>query len=226
MIDVQFIICSNKDEFFQIASNHIYLLRVPEEVNIQVLRVSGATSMTSGYNYAMRRSSAKYKIYMHQDVYIINPNFIFDLIGLFQSDRKLGLIGMVGAKHLPKNGIWWEAAQKYGRVIENRVTYRYLDFDGITDPVQYVDAVDGLLMATQYDLPWMEELFDGWHFYDSAQSLEFRRAGYKVGVVKQTDPWCIHDMGSGHTFDVSSYNKYRRIFVEKYKCFLTTNDII
>ena len=29
-----------------------------------------------------------------------------------------------------------------------------------------VEAIDGLLMATQYDIPWREYLFYMWVFYD------------------------------------------------------------
>ena len=34
-----------------------------------------------------------------------------------------------------------------------------------------VEGVDGLLMATQYDIPWREDLFDGWDFYDLVHPL-------------------------------------------------------
>ena len=42
-------------------------------------------------------------------------------------------------------------------------------------------------MATQYDVPWREDLFDGFDFYDVSQSFEFRKAGYTVGVPVQRD---------------------------------------
>ena len=58
-----------------------------------------------------------------------------------------------------------------------------------------VEAIDGLLMATQYDIPWREDLFDKWDFYDVSQSLEFIRHGYKVVVPYMEKPWCIHDDG-------------------------------
>ena len=54
-------------------------------------------------------------------------------------------------------------------------------------------AVDGLLLATQYDLPWREDIFNGWHFYDISQCMEFMKAGYEVAVPWQESPWCDHD---------------------------------
>ena len=56
-------------------------------------------------------------------------------------------------------------------------------------------AIDGLFMATQYDLPWRADLFHGWHFYDISQSREFINAGYKVVIPYQQEPWVIHDCG-------------------------------
>ena len=58
-----------------------------------------------------------------------------------------------------------------------------------------VEASDGLLMVTQYDFPWRDDLFDKWDFYDVSQSLEFIRHGYKVVVPYMETPWCIHDDG-------------------------------
>ena len=36
-----------------------------------------------------------------------------------------------------------------------------------------VAAADGLLLATQYDIDWREDLFENWHFYDISQCMEF-----------------------------------------------------
>jgi hypothetical protein len=69
-------------------------------------------------------------------------------------------------------------------------------------------------MATQYDLPWREDLFDGWHYYDLSQAQEFRRAGYQVGVFPQGKPWCLHRHGPVISFN--GWDHYRRIFVKHY----------
>ena len=74
--------------------------------------------------------------------------------------------------------------------------------------------VDGLLMVTAYDLPWREEWFDGWDFYDASQSFEFRKAGYKVVVPVQKSYWYVHD--DKRCLNLWDYNRNRKIFVEKY----------
>ncbi|WP_420886923.1 glycosyltransferase [Bacillus paramycoides] len=73
--------------------------------------------------------------------------------------------------------------------------------------------------ATQHDIPWREDLFQGFHFYDVSQSLEFRKAGYLIGIPNQANLWCIHY--NGDEFDADTYEKYRKVFVEHYKDILS-----
>ena len=87
-------------------------------------------------------------------------------------------------------------------------------FGGIEEKYQQVQAVDGLLIATQYDLPWREDLFHYWDFYDVSQSQEFIQKGYRVVVPSQKQPWCIHDDGFNN---LKNYYQARRIFNEQYK---------
>ena len=77
-----------------------------------------------------------------------------------------------------------------------------------------MDAVDGLLMATSYDIPWRTDLLEGWDFYDVSQSFEFRKKGYKIVVPVQKCPWCLHD--DGVILNLWNYDKNRRICMKEY----------
>jgi hypothetical protein len=81
-----------------------------------------------------------------------------------------------------------------------------------------VAIVDGLLMATAYDLVWDEDNLKDWHFYDAFQSMNFLLHGYRVSVPNQTLPWFIHD--DGKFLSLWGYNKYRRLFMDKYRIYL------
>lgn len=53
-------------------------------------------------------------------------------------------------------------------------------------------AVDGLLVATQYDLPWDDPL-GGFELYEQVHALKFIRAGLEVGIARQPEAtWCVH----------------------------------
>ena len=81
-----------------------------------------------------------------------------------------------------------------------------------------VEAVDGLFIATQYDIEWREDLFTGWHLYDSSQCLEFRRRGYRVAIPNQSDGrggfWCIHCPVEKPL--AKEYKVYQKIFLQEY----------
>ena len=73
-------------------------------------------------------------------------------------------------------------------------------------------------MITQYDIPWREDIFNGWHFFDVSQSIEFLKKGYQVAVPKQEDPWCNHDCEI--TTLKNEYEEYRNIFLDQYSTYL------
>ena len=90
-----FILCSNHELYENECLYYIKRLHIPDGFEIDIKIVKGAVSMTSGYNQAMKESDAKYKVYLHQDVFIVNQNFIPDILTLFRQ-KEIGMIGMVG----------------------------------------------------------------------------------------------------------------------------------
>lgn len=210
---VCFIICSNNPLYTEECIYYIENLKVPEDYQIEVLTIHDAKSMTSGYNEGMYASDAKYKVYLHQDTFIVNHNFIQDILDIFTKDASIGMIGMVGAPRLPYNGVMWEEKRCGGlyhwNVVSTEESWMEEKFLGETE----VEVVDGFLMATQYDIPWREDLFDKWDFYDCSQCKEFARHGYKVIVPKMEKPWCIHDSGY---LSLDNYDGERNKFIQEY----------
>lgn len=215
---ILFFTCVNNEQLYALCTRHLRSLAVPEGFTVEIEAVRGARSMAHAYNQAMTTSSAKYKVYLHQDTMIINKNFIFDCLSLFADYPKIGLLGVSGCQSLPYNGVWWEAKNLFGKVVEYRQTFRVLNFGDPAGRFAKVQAVDGLIMITQFDVPWREDLFTGFHFYDTSQSLEFLRAGYRVAVPAQVDPWCLH--WCGNEFASEDYKRYLEVFTQNYREFL------
>lgn len=189
---IAFIVCVNNAQEFAEACYYISRLEVPDSYQIDIIEVWETSSMASGYNEAMERSDAKYKIYMHQDTFIIYQNFIVDMLRIFETDRQIGMFGCVGCDDLPGNAqavTAWNVGTVYHNCTPGRMERRQNEDKS---PV-VVEALDGLILATQYDIRWREDLFDGWDFYDVSQCFEMKRAGYKVVVPFQETPWCYHD---------------------------------
>ncbi len=208
-----FIMCVNDEQYLQEAMYYIKRLHVPQGYTIDILTVEEASGMAAGYNEAMQSSDAKYKVYLHQDVMIVEVKFLEYMLNIFE-DPKVGMIGMVGSPELPENGVMWYG-ERIGRLYTSNI---YLMGDAIMGEVQgdyqSVEAIDGLLMATQYDIPWREDVFQKWDFYDVSQSFEFRKRGYEVIVPKMEKPWCIHDDG---VMNLENYYEERKKFLREYE---------
>ncbi|UHA72724.1 glycosyltransferase family protein [Paenibacillus sp. 481] len=214
---ILFVMCVSNETLFQQAKRQIAHLTVPEGFTVELYEIRNAAGMASGYNNALHIEAA-YKIYIHQDTFLVHRGMLLEMVQLFQRHADLGMIGLAGCATLPTNGIWWEGSPLVGQVIEHRrETYQLLRFDyGWHESSDYVQvqAIDGLFMATRVNIPWREDLFDGFHFYDSSHSIEMQRNGYVVGVPVLQSPWCIHY--NGDEFDRVSYERYRTIFVHEY----------
>lgn len=141
------------------------------------------------------------------------------MITLFEKYPKLGMLGITGAKSLP-NGCMFHSPRIYGgmyHTLKGKGNIELTLARNVVRDYEDVLAIDGVIMITQYDLLWREDLFQGWHFYDVSQSLEFGIAGYGVGVVKQENPWCLHDTG---IINWDGYEENRKIFVQNYRPYI------
>lgn len=207
--------CSNNKQYEEECMHYINNLKIPDGYSVEYIIIYNAASMTSGYNKAMHSSDAKYKIYLHQDVFILNKNFLYDLLTYFKAPS-VGMIGIVGSPDFPKNCVMWYG-YRIGIFYSNSIySSSYNEFQKIYTPTQ-VEAIDGFLMATQYDILWCEDIFTGWDFYDISQSFEFRKAGYNIIIPPSDTPWCFHDDG---ILNLTDYNNNRKLFREYYSSML------
>ena len=209
-----FIICTNNDLLLEEAIHYINHIHIPEGYEIDILTITDADSMTKGYQEAMTASDAKYKIYMHQDVFILNKNILSDLLSIFQSDPGIGLIGMVGYDTVSPDGIMCHIQNREGNLYQSHPESVYpplqhYQYSLSQDGFSYVALVDGFFMATSQDLPWNTELLKGWDFYDAFQSMNFLQHEYKIAVPHQTHPWCMHD--DNKTLNLTYYDHYMSI---------------
>ncbi|AZO94824.1 glycosyltransferase family protein [Halocella sp. SP3-1] len=211
-----FITCVNDIKQYNTSLKYLDSLIIPAGIELEKICIENAEYLTKEYNKAMEKTAAKYKVYMHQDTYIINRHFINDIIRIFKEDKNVGMIGVVGAKSIPDSGLWGESPHKYGKLLHT-MTGKLASFEWkeIKGSYESVKCIDGLIMITQYNIPWREDLFTGWHFYDLSQSIEFIRAGYKVVVPKQNKPWCMHDCGVDFN-RCKNLEEFRGAFINEY----------
>ena len=207
---IAFIICVNDEQSYEECLFYLNRLEVPQGMEVEVFAIQEAESIYQAYNYAMQQSDAKYKIYMHQDVFLIHKNILCDIVDMFRSNDKIGMIGLIGGTKVPENKRFyrtWDTGNVLG-CNDKKAFWNELDKNATK-----VWAIDGMFMATQYDIPWREEL-DGWDFYDFSQSIEFQKAGYEIWVPEQPKPWSIHDCGY---LSLQAYDERQKKFLEIYE---------
>lgn len=210
---IAFIICTNNAQYYNESVRYIQELEVPDGYSTDIICIQEADSMTQGYNAGMQASDAKYKVYLHHDTFILNQNFIYDILKVFEKDEKIGMLGVIGARELSTDAncyLNWNIGKIQAYNGRNLFEANLVQF---SEEYIEVNAVDGLIMVTQYDIPWREDFLDGWDFYDVSQSLEMRRNGYKVVVPYQETAWCYHDCGVSN---LRKYHAYRKKMIQEY----------
>lgn len=222
---IAFIICADNVQYYNECVRYINELEVPEQFTTDIICIQEADSMIQGYRAGMQASDAKYKVYLRQDVFILNCSFLHDILQIFQQDESIGLIGMVGCSKLPEDAncinCWDIGSMEIfnGRTLEDDFKFRKPN-----QKYEAVMAVQGTIMATQYDIGWQEELeqvLDGWDFYDIALSLNMFNNGYKVVVPEQKTPWCYHIK---QWEDLKEYTRLRFKMIERYPEFFKSEE--
>ncbi len=215
-----FIICVSDDRYFNECMLYISDLTVPVDIETEFICVYNAKSLTSVYNKALESTDSKYKVYLHQDAFILNKDFIIDILKIFRENKQVGILGVAGTKKMPNNGIWWEEKEATFGKIHHMSGFGMFNQDfskqASSKEFEYVVALDGVLIATQYDIKWREDLFDGWHFYDISQCYEFSIKGYHVVIPNQISPWVMHAGKRLIKHIGKDYEEYREIFLKEY----------
>ena len=76
------VVCVNNEELFEQCERQIKTFCSPDYV-VQIFPIRDAKSMASAYNRALSYP-AKYKVYIHQDTYLINREMFYTLISLLK----------------------------------------------------------------------------------------------------------------------------------------------
>ena len=213
-----FISCVNNEQYYNECLYYINKLNIPQGYTIETIAINDASSIAEGYNRAMELTDAKYKIYLHQDTFILDENILYKIIEIF-NDSSIGMIGAVGSPIIDSEGIWWNCDELYGNYYDNvqGKMKRHKLLAETNDKCIDLNIIDGFIMITQYDIRWREDIFDGWHYYDYSQSMEFKRAGYKVVTPNIDTTWVMHDCGLVNVESQEEYYRYNKIFKVEYK---------
>lgn len=212
-----FITCVSNERDYNECLFYINHLNIPDGFSIEIISIRNVICIAKGYNQALKRTNAKYKVYINQNTLIINPNFIYDILHLLDTDKDIGMIGMAGAKKLPVSGVWFELEEynivKVYNNFSGKIEFVYKD--DLNGDYEQVEVIDGLIMITQYDILWREDIFDNCYFYDVSQCMEFNKKNYKIVIPNLKIPWCSY---LGEKINrTETYEDCRLKFIKEYE---------
>ncbi len=220
--EVAFILCASKKEYVEELLLYLQRQRLAEGMHGSVYIVWNSKSMTSGYNLAMNLSGAKYKIYLHQDTFIFDREYIRKLLDAMEKDD-YDLLGLAGCDKVPADGRWGYSPQEEIHMCLYQDMVLYI-MNSVTEKpeVRTLETAieDGVLLATRQNVTWREDLFRYYHFYDLSQCLEYKRKGYKVGFYNNGEPGVLHEVfiakGTKEKEYLIRYDEDREKFIRVY----------
>lgn len=154
------------------------------DVQIDLVTTSHPSSIYEAYNAILdhARSVDDYEavVLLHEDVEILDRDFIAKLQRVIAEIPKLGVLGVIGARKVTSLR-WWEAPELVGRVYENRGIVAHSERSG------EVACVDGLLMVLTSkafrQVAFDSDTYGGFHGYDVDYCFDVRTAGLEVHVA-------------------------------------------
>lgn len=209
------IACVNNATLWNECLLYLNQLYIPDGYHLDIISIESAPSMTSGYNEAIASSNAKYKFYIHQDVFITDRYIINEFIDIFINNPSIGMLGVTGTKQFPHDGCMFNTTRITSAYWKGNTDFttcnRYEHYEEICP----VALIDGLLIATQYDINWRDDIIKKWDHYDSSQSIEFIKAGYTIAIPLFKKPLCIHN--DGQRLSLKDYQEQTRILLSEYQ---------
>jgi hypothetical protein len=128
--------------------------------------------------------------FCHEDVKLLDPNFVQKVELVFSQRGDIGLCGVVGSTEIGDTGGWWHASpdKLRGHIIqENGTTANHL----LKGPVGFFDdlvVVDGLCFFIRGSLlinglRFDQTTYTGFDFYDLDICLSVLEKGFKIGCA-------------------------------------------
>lgn len=210
------IFCTNDDLYKDECIMYLKRLYIPEDMKLDIIVVENAPGMAAGYNRAMGNSDAEYKVYIHHDTFIIDRDILTKIVNRFSEDADIGMLGNAGTTRLPSSARWFDSdrSERRANLYQDILLdiYRSVSDAGLSDDAE---GIDGIFMATSRDIPWREDIFDGWHYYDISQTYEFRKAGLKTKFLTDPPVALLHETTTRKDPN-NLYEKYGEIFKANY----------
>ena len=184
------IVHQNKEVHVHELVESLKILKLPIGYEMEISIITGTSSRAKAYNEGMRKSDAKYKLYLDERVRILEPNMLLLAFSILEKDQSIGVLGVAGARVIPIDADCLHARKRLGKL---RFGMPWQDVSWSDDGMVDAAVLDGYFLMTREDVFWREDLFAGECFLDIAQCVDMRLRGYQVVVAEQKSPWVQYE---------------------------------
>lgn len=202
---IQFIIFYKKQEILNRCLSCIEALKVPENVETDVLGVDEGDSIIEAYEACREYSDADLKIYVRENVYITAPDFLEKTVSFMEKHPEVGMAGIVGGTMI-KEGFYDWTCGSVNIYNEDRRTRFVTKNNG---EFSYVDVLAGQVLISARNVSWTvqdgdEFSTDAERFFDLFYSRKITKEGDKLAVINFPEPPALWEYGKtfNERFDV------------------------
>jgi glycosyltransferase involved in cell wall biosynthesis len=219
MSTVSVVVCSREP-----AENTRHQRNVAKTIGCEYeyIRIDNTTNkygICEAYNFGAKQAKGSVILFVHEDVFFMEPGWGPKLLAKFQDDASVGLVGVAGTQYLSQSAFWPGAGRPYirGRVIheiqaDDKFYMTVFHRDMVDTPVV---AIDGLFMAARASLfkhvQFDAYTFDKFHLYDMDISMQIGRSH----TIMVTYDILLKHLSRGD-YD-HTWKEYAGAFAEKYE---------
>ena len=185
---ISIVICSRAKTIGAVLSENIKDTIGCEYELIVVDNSQNQYSIFKAYNLGIEKSKGDFLCFAHDDILFHTEGWGLLVLDVFEQNKKLGLLGIAGAKTKTKMpSAWWDCpeADKLLYIKQHLRNGNIEDWKKgfINRNIEKVVVIDGVFMiARRNDKFSFHESFEGFHCYDLNISFEYIKLGYEIMV--------------------------------------------
>ena len=181
---ISVIVCSRQPPQWDIHQRNVAKTISAEHEYVRIDNTAKMYGICGAYNQGVSEAKGDILVFVHEDVFFMEPGWGTVLETKFAASPRTGLIGVAGTQYLfADNPAWIRAGQPFirGRVVhelDRGASYILSVFSWDKSDAEVV-AVDGLFFAVRASLfpaiRFDEVTFDKFHFYDLDICMQVRK---------------------------------------------------